>query len=84
MLQNPSAKLSDVDPAVAQHYHDKLLEARREKAHVRPATAPLAFLYGEELVVVQRSGVKVLRLLICIVLCASASGERYANSTWGS
>uniref|UniRef100_A0A665WQ04 IQ motif containing GTPase activating protein 1 n=1 Tax=Echeneis naucrates TaxID=173247 RepID=A0A665WQ04_ECHNA len=35
MLQNPSAKLSDVDPSVAQHYHDKLLEARREKAHVR-------------------------------------------------
>uniref|UniRef100_A0A8C2Z9B1 IQ motif containing GTPase activating protein 1 n=1 Tax=Cyclopterus lumpus TaxID=8103 RepID=A0A8C2Z9B1_CYCLU len=33
MLQNPSAKLSDVDPSVAQHYHDKLLEARREKAH---------------------------------------------------
>uniref|UniRef100_A0A665WR51 IQ motif containing GTPase activating protein 1 n=1 Tax=Echeneis naucrates TaxID=173247 RepID=A0A665WR51_ECHNA len=31
MLQNPSAKLSDVDPSVAQHYHDKLLEARREK-----------------------------------------------------
>lgn len=36
MLQNPSAKLTDVDPSVAQHYHDKLLEARREKAHVRP------------------------------------------------
>lgn len=35
VLQNPAAKLSDVDPAVAQHYHDKLLEARREKAHVR-------------------------------------------------
>uniref|UniRef100_A0A8C2Z9B8 IQ motif containing GTPase activating protein 1 n=1 Tax=Cyclopterus lumpus TaxID=8103 RepID=A0A8C2Z9B8_CYCLU len=35
MLQNPSAKLSDVDPSVAQHYHDKLLEARREKAHVK-------------------------------------------------
>lgn len=34
MLQNPSAKLLDVDPSVAQHYHDKLLEARREKAHV--------------------------------------------------
>lgn len=37
MLQNPSAKLTDVDPSVAQHYHDKLLEARREKAHVRHA-----------------------------------------------
>lgn len=35
MLQNPAAKLTDVDPSVAQHYHDKLLEARREKAHVR-------------------------------------------------
>ncbi|MED6245378.1 Ras GTPase-activating-like protein iqgap1 [Ataeniobius toweri] len=34
MLQNPSAKLADVDPSIAQHYHDKLLEARREKAHV--------------------------------------------------
>lgn len=34
MLQSPSAKLTDVDPSVAQHYHDKLLEARREKAHV--------------------------------------------------
>uniref|UniRef100_A0A674P519 IQ motif containing GTPase activating protein 1 n=1 Tax=Takifugu rubripes TaxID=31033 RepID=A0A674P519_TAKRU len=33
MLQNPAAKLTDVDPSVAQHYHDKLLEARREKAH---------------------------------------------------
>lgn len=35
MLQSPSAKLTDVDPSIAQHYHDKLLEARREKAHVR-------------------------------------------------
>uniref|UniRef100_A0A3Q2CCY8 IQ motif containing GTPase activating protein 1 n=1 Tax=Cyprinodon variegatus TaxID=28743 RepID=A0A3Q2CCY8_CYPVA len=33
MLQNRSAKLTDVDPSIAQHYHDKLLEARREKAH---------------------------------------------------
>ncbi|KAL4613250.1 ras GTPase-activating-like protein IQGAP1 [Arapaima gigas] len=32
-LQHPAAKLTDVDPAVAQHYFDKLLEARREKAH---------------------------------------------------
>lgn len=38
MLQNPSAKLTDVDVSVAQHYHDKLLEARREKAHVRQRT----------------------------------------------
>lgn len=35
MLLNPSAKLTDVDPSIAQHYHNKLLEARREKAHVR-------------------------------------------------
>uniref|UniRef100_A0A8C5CYG0 IQ motif containing GTPase activating protein 1 n=1 Tax=Gadus morhua TaxID=8049 RepID=A0A8C5CYG0_GADMO len=34
-LLHPSAKLSEVDPSVAQHYYDKLLEARREKAHVR-------------------------------------------------
>ena len=34
-LQDPSAKLTNVDPSVAQHYYDKLLEARREKAHVR-------------------------------------------------
>uniref|UniRef100_A0A669AYN2 IQ motif containing GTPase activating protein 1 n=1 Tax=Oreochromis niloticus TaxID=8128 RepID=A0A669AYN2_ORENI len=27
MLQSPSAKLTDVDPSIAQHYHDKLLEA---------------------------------------------------------
>uniref|UniRef100_A0A673BSE0 IQ motif containing GTPase activating protein 1 n=1 Tax=Sphaeramia orbicularis TaxID=375764 RepID=A0A673BSE0_9TELE len=40
MLQNSSAKLTDVDPSVAQHYHDILLEARREKAHVRPVSNP--------------------------------------------
>uniref|UniRef100_A0AAR2KVP5 Ras-GAP domain-containing protein n=1 Tax=Pygocentrus nattereri TaxID=42514 RepID=A0AAR2KVP5_PYGNA len=33
-LQHPAAKLTDVDPSIAQHYFDKLLEARREKAHV--------------------------------------------------
>lgn len=33
-LQHPAAKLTDVDPSIAQHYYDKLLEARREKAHV--------------------------------------------------
>uniref|UniRef100_A0A3B3T8H4 IQ motif containing GTPase activating protein 1 n=1 Tax=Paramormyrops kingsleyae TaxID=1676925 RepID=A0A3B3T8H4_9TELE len=32
-LQHPAAKLTDVRPPVAQHYFDKLLEARREKAH---------------------------------------------------
>lgn len=44
MLQNPSAKLTDVDPSVAQHYHDKLLEARREKAHVRHGTHNMLYL----------------------------------------
>uniref|UniRef100_A0A671KVE4 Ras GTPase-activating-like protein IQGAP1 n=1 Tax=Sinocyclocheilus anshuiensis TaxID=1608454 RepID=A0A671KVE4_9TELE len=32
-LQNPAAKLTDIDPSVAQHYYDILQEARREKAH---------------------------------------------------
>ncbi|TNN47492.1 Ras GTPase-activating-like protein IQGAP1 [Liparis tanakae] len=44
MLQNPSAKLSDVDPTVAQHYHDKLLEARREKAHINQVVKIQAFI----------------------------------------
>lgn len=39
-LQHPAAKLTDVCPPVAQHYFDKLLEARREKAHVRTAWKP--------------------------------------------
>uniref|UniRef100_A0A8C2Z8G7 IQ motif containing GTPase activating protein 1 n=1 Tax=Cyclopterus lumpus TaxID=8103 RepID=A0A8C2Z8G7_CYCLU len=47
MLQNPSAKLSDVDPSVAQHYHDKLLEARREKAH--ETQDPSAVLWLDEI-----------------------------------
>lgn len=34
-LQNPAAKLMDIDPSLAQHYYDILQEARREKAHVR-------------------------------------------------
>lgn len=34
-LLHSAAKLTDVDPSIAQHYYDKLLEARREKAHVR-------------------------------------------------
>lgn len=33
-LQNPAAKLTDIDPSLAQHYYDILQEARREKAHV--------------------------------------------------
>uniref|UniRef100_A0A4W4H1C8 IQ motif containing GTPase activating protein 1 n=1 Tax=Electrophorus electricus TaxID=8005 RepID=A0A4W4H1C8_ELEEL len=33
-LQLPAAKLTDVAPPIAQHYFDKLLEARREKAHI--------------------------------------------------
>ncbi|KAF3686218.1 Ras GTPase-activating-like protein IQGAP1 p195 [Channa argus] len=47
MLQNPSAKLTDVDPPVAQHYHDKLLEARREKAH--ETKDPSAVLWLDEI-----------------------------------
>uniref|UniRef100_A0A7N6BJ33 IQ motif containing GTPase activating protein 1 n=1 Tax=Anabas testudineus TaxID=64144 RepID=A0A7N6BJ33_ANATE len=47
MLQNPSAKLTDVDPSVAQHYHDKLLEARREKAH--ETKDPSAVLWLDEI-----------------------------------
>ncbi|XP_075893447.1 ras GTPase-activating-like protein IQGAP1 [Nelusetta ayraudi] len=47
MLQNPSAKLLDVDPSVAQHYHDKLLEARREKAH--ETQDPSAVLWLDEI-----------------------------------
>uniref|UniRef100_A0A4W6C9B7 IQ motif containing GTPase activating protein 1 n=1 Tax=Lates calcarifer TaxID=8187 RepID=A0A4W6C9B7_LATCA len=47
MLQNPSAKLTDVDPSVAQHYHDKLLEARREKAH--ETQDPSAVLWLDEI-----------------------------------
>ncbi|XP_058854840.1 ras GTPase-activating-like protein IQGAP1 isoform X2 [Acipenser ruthenus] len=31
-LQHPAAKLSEVHPPVAQHYHDTLVRARREKA----------------------------------------------------
>lgn len=33
-LQHPAAKLTDIDPSLAQHYYDILQEARREKAHV--------------------------------------------------
>uniref|UniRef100_A0A3Q3X7W2 Uncharacterized protein n=1 Tax=Mola mola TaxID=94237 RepID=A0A3Q3X7W2_MOLML len=47
MLQNPSAKLTDVDPSVAQHYHDKLLEGRREKAH--ETQDPSAVLWLDEI-----------------------------------
>uniref|UniRef100_G3PZK3 IQ motif containing GTPase activating protein 1 n=1 Tax=Gasterosteus aculeatus aculeatus TaxID=481459 RepID=G3PZK3_GASAC len=49
MLQSPSAKLTDVDPSVAQHYHDKLLEARREKAHVSETQDPSAVLWLDEI-----------------------------------
>uniref|UniRef100_A0A671W7K7 IQ motif containing GTPase activating protein 1 n=1 Tax=Sparus aurata TaxID=8175 RepID=A0A671W7K7_SPAAU len=49
MLQNSSAKLTDVDPSVAQHYHDILLEARREKAHVRDTQDPSAVLWLDEI-----------------------------------
>uniref|UniRef100_A0A673BXX8 IQ motif containing GTPase activating protein 1 n=1 Tax=Sphaeramia orbicularis TaxID=375764 RepID=A0A673BXX8_9TELE len=47
MLQNSSAKLTDVDPSVAQHYHDILLEARREKAH--ETQDPSAVLWLDEI-----------------------------------
>ncbi|MBN3308919.1 IQGA1 protein, partial [Amia calva] len=43
-LQHPAAKLSDVDPSVAQHYYDKLLEARREKAHETQDTSAVLWL----------------------------------------
>ncbi|KAM3877187.1 ras GTPase-activating-like protein IQGAP1 [Diretmus argenteus] len=46
-LQNSSAKLTDVDPSVAQHYYDKLLEARREKAH--ETQDPSAVLWLDEI-----------------------------------
>uniref|UniRef100_A0A8B9J779 IQ motif containing GTPase activating protein 1 n=1 Tax=Astyanax mexicanus TaxID=7994 RepID=A0A8B9J779_ASTMX len=36
-LQHPAAKLTDVDPSISQHYFNKLLEARREKAHASPS-----------------------------------------------
>ncbi|XP_030620929.1 ras GTPase-activating-like protein IQGAP1 [Chanos chanos] len=46
-LQHPAAKLTDVDPSVAQHYYDKLLEARREKAH--ETQDPSAVLWLDEI-----------------------------------
>ncbi|KAJ8247480.1 hypothetical protein GJAV_G00246910 [Gymnothorax javanicus] len=46
-LQHPAAKLMDVDPSVAQHYYDKLLEARREKAH--ETQDPSAVLWLDEI-----------------------------------
>ncbi|XP_024151264.1 ras GTPase-activating-like protein IQGAP1 [Oryzias melastigma] len=47
MLLNPSAKLTDVDPSIALHYHNKLLEARREKAH--ETQDPSAVLWLDEI-----------------------------------
>ncbi|KAB5525981.1 hypothetical protein PHYPO_G00146450 [Pangasianodon hypophthalmus] len=46
-LQQPAAKLTDVDPSIAQHYFDKLLEARREKAH--ETQDPSAVLWLDEI-----------------------------------
>uniref|UniRef100_A0A674ES37 IQ motif containing GTPase activating protein 1 n=1 Tax=Salmo trutta TaxID=8032 RepID=A0A674ES37_SALTR len=46
-LQHSAAKLTDVDPSVAQHYYDKLLEARREKAH--ETQDPSAVLWLDEI-----------------------------------
>lgn len=46
-LQQPAAKLTDVDQSIAQHYFDKLLEARREKAH--ETQDPSAVLWLDEI-----------------------------------
>ncbi|XP_062845476.1 ras GTPase-activating-like protein IQGAP1 [Trichomycterus rosablanca] len=46
-LQHPAAKLTDVDPYIAQHYFDKLLETRREKAH--ETQDPSAVLWLDEI-----------------------------------
>lgn len=46
-LQNPAAKLSDIDPDLALHYHNVLLEARREKAH--ETQDPSAVLWLDEI-----------------------------------
>uniref|UniRef100_A0A4W4GGQ6 IQ motif containing GTPase activating protein 1 n=1 Tax=Electrophorus electricus TaxID=8005 RepID=A0A4W4GGQ6_ELEEL len=46
-LQLPAAKLTDVAPPIAQHYFDKLLEARREKAH--ETQDPSAVLWLDEI-----------------------------------
>uniref|UniRef100_A0AAY4DW60 IQ motif containing GTPase activating protein 1 n=1 Tax=Denticeps clupeoides TaxID=299321 RepID=A0AAY4DW60_9TELE len=36
-LQHPAAKLKDVDPSLAQHYYDLLLQAKREKETCDPS-----------------------------------------------
>ncbi|CAB1339109.1 unnamed protein product [Coregonus sp. 'balchen'] len=46
-LLHSAAKLTDVDPSIAQHYYDKLLEARREKAH--ETQDPSAVLWLDEI-----------------------------------
>ncbi|KAL2088303.1 hypothetical protein ACEWY4_015202 [Coilia grayii] len=46
-LQHPAAKLTDVDPSLAQHYYDLLLQARREKAH--ETQDPSAVLWLDEI-----------------------------------
>lgn len=46
-LQNPAAKLTDIDPSLAQHYYDILQEARREKAH--ESGDPSAVLWLDEI-----------------------------------
>uniref|UniRef100_A0A8B9H3Q0 IQ motif containing GTPase activating protein 1 n=1 Tax=Astyanax mexicanus TaxID=7994 RepID=A0A8B9H3Q0_ASTMX len=46
-LQHPAAKLTDVDPSISQHYFNKLLEARREKAH--ETRDPSAVLWLDEI-----------------------------------
>uniref|UniRef100_A0AAY4DV05 IQ motif containing GTPase activating protein 1 n=1 Tax=Denticeps clupeoides TaxID=299321 RepID=A0AAY4DV05_9TELE len=46
-LQHPAAKLKDVDPSLAQHYYDLLLQAKREKAH--ETCDPSAVLWLDEI-----------------------------------
>lgn len=69
MLQNPAAKLTDVDPSVAQHYHHKLLEARREKAHVSrlPPPSPLCVVY------------RLLRSTLCKNIMQSVESYSYSQ-----
>uniref|UniRef100_A0A8C6WRL7 IQ motif containing GTPase activating protein 1 n=1 Tax=Neogobius melanostomus TaxID=47308 RepID=A0A8C6WRL7_9GOBI len=49
-LQNPAAKFDDLNADLAMHYHNVLLEARREKAHVSAANTTTALAHCEYLV----------------------------------
>uniref|UniRef100_A0A8C6TXF8 IQ motif containing GTPase activating protein 1 n=1 Tax=Neogobius melanostomus TaxID=47308 RepID=A0A8C6TXF8_9GOBI len=48
-LQNPAAKFDDLNADLAMHYHNVLLEARREKAHVSETQDPSAVLWLDEI-----------------------------------